>query len=686
MKRTFDLGQLDWRLAGFVPEQWRFGKLGDIATSAFSDVPAIPASVPGSVQAALREASIIPDWNAGLDARQCEWVENRQWVYQARLPAKWLKTGARFRLHCQGLDTSGWIYVNGHEVGAFRGSFVPHTFDLTPHLRARNNLLQIIFDVPPRWLGQFGYTSRITEWKPRFNYTWDWTSRLVQIGIWDAITLEAIDGAEIERLRCVTDVDRATGLGSVRVIGTASHADGCMVEVRIEDARRMTSKQIGFETSAGLVGSANSRLESRIQHRDDLLTEHTDVDEHRFDISLGNLPVDLWWPNGAGNQPRYTVCCRLIAPEGHVCDEQIRTVGFKHVAWRPCEGAPAEADPWICVVNGQPVFLQGVNWTPIRPNFADVPEAEYRKRLELYRDLGCNLLRVWGGACLERECFYRICDELGLLVWQEFPLSSSGVDNWPPEDERSIAEMAEIAASYIERRQHHVSLLLWCGGNELQGGLDGSKAGVGKPVDTSHPLIAKLAHVVAGMDPGRRFLPTSSSGPRFEARAADFGKGLHWDIHGPWKLPGTMAEWAKYWAGDDALFRSETGAPGASPVEIIRRYRGDLAEMPGTADNPLWRRTSWWIEWPTFVQEQGREPISLEEFVAWSQARQAEALVIAARACKGRFPRCGGFLVWMGHDSFPCTANTAIVDFDGNPKPAALAVKEVFSRPNVRTL
>ena len=141
-----------------------------------------------------------------------------------------------------------------------------------------------------------------------------------------------------------------------------------------------------------------------------------------------------------------------------------------------------------------------------------------------------------------------------------------------------------------------------------------------------------------------------------------------------------MAEWIEYWAGDDALFRSETGAPGASSAEIIRRSKGDLAEMPGTADNPLWRRTSWWIEWPIFVEECGREPASLEEFVAWSQARQAEALVIAARACKDRFPRCGGFIIWMGHDSFPCTANTAIVDFDGEPKPAALALREVFRK------
>jgi len=660
MKNCFDLSQLDWRLAGFVPEQWRFGKLGDIAASGFTDVAALPAPVPGSVQEALRRAGVLPDWNVGLNARQCEWVENRQWVYQAKLPAKWLKGRGRARLRCAGLDYSGWIYVNGHEAGAFRGSFVPHTFDLTAYLRKRDNLLQIIFDVPPRWLGQFGRTSQITEWKPRFNYTWDWTSRLVQIGVWDAITLEITDGPAFEALRCVTEVDAATGLGSVRVIAAASAAAGCRVEVEVADAAGRA--RTGLEASAGWVGNASDRLKPRDQ----------------LDIRLDDLPVALWQPNGAGDQPLYTVRCRLIGPDGAVHDEQTRPVGFRRIEWRQCEGAPVGADPWLCVVNGQPIFLQGVNWTPIRPNFADVPEADYRKRLELYRNLGCNLLRVWGGAFLEKECFYNLCDELGLLVWQEFPLSSSGVDNWPPEDEGSIAAMAAIAASYIERRQHHACLLLWCGGNELVGGLNGSKVGATVPVDTSHPLIGRLAQVVADLDGGQRFLPTSSSGPRFGARQEDFGKGLHWDVHGPWKMPGTLDEWRAYWAGDDALFRSETGAPGASPVEIIERSAGDLPILPGSADNLLWRRTSWWIEWPIFVQEHGREPADLAEFVAWSQARQAEALVIAASACKSRFPRCGGFLVWMGHDSFPCTANTAVVDFEGRAKPAALALGKVL--------
>jgi beta-mannosidase len=401
--------------------------------------------------------------------------------------------------------------------------------------------------------------------------------------------------------------------------------------------------------------------------------------DQAFEVIWQDLDVDLWWPNGMGEQPLYTLTVELLNAGGDGEDRTVRTVGFKEVVWRPCEGAPVEADPWLCIVNGREVFLRGVNWTPIRPNFADVTTEQVRQRLETYRNLHMNVLRVWGGAYLERADFYALCDELGLLVWQEFPLSSSGVDNYAPDDPESIAAMAEIARSYIERRQHHVSLFIWCGGNELQDDKDGERGNDGGPLGLEHPLLKRLGEVVHELDPTRRYLPTSASGPRFYASPDEFGEGVHWDVHGPWKPEGALDErWAAYWGGDDALIRSEVGAPGPSSADLIRRYAGDCAPFPASYANPLWRRTSWWIEWPQFVAELGHEPETLEAYVAWGQQRQARALAIAARSCKERFPRCGGFILWMGHDSFPCTANTAILDFEGNPKPAAYALAEVF--------
>ncbi|MDH7482848.1 MAG: glycoside hydrolase family 2 TIM barrel-domain containing protein [Armatimonadota bacterium] len=651
MKKQYNLSKLHWKLSGWIPEYWRLNQTAEIGTSPDAEIPAIPAHVPGSVQHALLEAGIIPDWNVGLNFRECEWVENRHWIYEVAIPDEWIEARKTFRLKCLGLDFAGEVILNGKLVSDFCGSFIPHCFNLTPHLQEKGNILRIVFTTPPRWLGQFGYTSKMKDWKVRFNYTWDWTARLVQIGIWDDVILEVTDGREIKDFRCFTDADPVTATGIIQMNG--------LVSARKSDLIRITLTQ-------------NKQI---------IRTEEVPP-EHISQGVIWEVPsIELWWPNMEGQQPLYILSCTLVDKEGRELDQIDRRIGFKHVRWVPCEDAPENADPWICEVNGRPIFLQGVNWTPIRTNFADVTIEDYRKRLELYRDLGCNVLRVWGGAVLEKECFYDLCDELGILVWQEFPLSSSGVDNLPPDDEKTIREMSEIAKSYIARRQHHVSLLLWSGGNELMY-LDG------KPVDISHPLIKRFHDIVKNEDPTRRFLPTSASGPSEWGSPENFGKGIHWDVHGPWKAVGNLeCEWSDYWKNDDALFRSEVGAPSASPTEIIRKSAGKLPVMPATPENPLWRRTStWWIEWHEFVAEKGREPESLDEYVAWSQERQKKALAIAVKACKGRFPRCGGIILWMGHDCFPCTANTAIVDFEGNPKPAALELKEIWRNPSTKPL
>ena len=657
MKQRHDLGGLEWTVAGYVPTSWT-GRSMELGFALEPEVAPVPAHVPGSVQGALRTAGVIPDWNVGFNSRDCEWVENREWMYTVRLPDAWFKSGRRFVLRCGGLDGPGLVVFNTRRVGSFDNAFVPHTFDLTPHIRETGNELHLVFCLPPRWLGQVGYTSQMKDWKPRFNYTWDWMPRLVQVGPWEPVTLEITDTVELGAVRCRTDWDVAAGTGTLWAGGTVQPepAEGCRVRLTLRQAESVVAS-LDLTPAQWAAGT-----------------------EWR------GLKVRPWWPNGAGERALYTVAVELLDAAGNGVDVEARTVGFKHIDWQACAGAPAGADPWICVVNGTPVFLQGIDWTPIRPTFADLTREDYRRLIEQYRDLGMNSFRVWGGAYLEKSWFYDLCDEQGLLVWQEFPLSSSGHENWPHEDEPSMRVLEQVAASYIARRQHHASLLMWCGGNELQGDLQGNKTGTGRPVDLTHPLMQRWKALVDREDPGRRFVPTSSSGPRFYANESDFGKGLHWDVHGPWKGPGaTPADWARYWENDDALFRSETGAPGTSSADLIRRYAGGLSAVPGTLANPLWRRFAWWIEWGEFAREHGREPAGLDEYVAWSQARQATALGLAVRACKRRFPGIGGVILWMGHDAFPCLANTSIVDFEGNLKPAARVVGDVFRGASAHT-
>ena len=630
-----NLGAYTWTLAGYSPMSWTMGRVLEQAIPCISEIAPVPARVPGSVQQALLTAGVIPDWTRRLDSRACEWVEHRDWIYSVELPREDLE-GRRKALRCLGLDGYGLVFLNRTQVGSFENGYVPHTFSLDGVPIGESNLLEIVFNGLPRFNGTPFISSQIRDMKARFNYSWDWMPRNVQIGIWDEVWLEIDEEAVLDGLLIQTDYDIRVGGGQLILQG--EFADALALCVTLDEKPLGTCQN--EELARGL--------------------------------TLGGLAVEPWQCNGTGEPRLYRLCLELRDASGRLVDRRQEKVGFKHVEWLKNEGAPAQADPWICELNGRSVFLAGVNWTPIRANYADVTEADYRLRLETYKEIGFNVLRVWGGAFLEKSCFYSLCDELGLLVWQEFPLSSSGPDNEPPNDAETIERWAEVARSYVRRRRHHVSLLLWCGGNELQTATTG-KPGVGLPLTNAHPMLKRLRDVCADEDPGTRYLPCSSSGPAFVANPDDFGRGMHWDVHGPWR-----SEPASYWNSDDALFRSETGAPGASPMDILETYYPGCNLLPVSADNAYWRRFYWWVDEETYTMECGCKPEHIGLYVAWSQDHQAKALVRALTACLKRFPAIGGMIIWMGHDSFPCLANTSILDFYGRMKPAARAIREVL--------
>ncbi len=659
-KQRYDLSTLKWQLSGYMPYMERGAtSIVDIRKTTVQRIGPIPASVPGSAQLALLNAGLIKDWNVGLNAYDCQWVENLHWVYQTVIPDQWLHSGKQFRLHCEGLDYRGGIFLNGTLVANFEGSFAPHDFDLGPHLKAGGNVLEILFEPPPRYLGQLGYASRMKALKPRFNYGWEWTCRLVQAGVWDAITLEVIAAGEIREFRAVADVNMATGHGLLKIFGAAS--GGGKIRLTLADEAGVVHQQ---------------------EMEPPLLAKHG--------VEWKDLPVELWWPNGHGEQKLYSLTCELLDEKGPWIDRQVRTVGFRNIQWRKTKGAKntanayldvvPEADRYLCAVNGKEIFLCGINWTPIRPNFADLKPEDYDKRLNAYHDMGVKILRAWGGAFLETEYFYNQCDRLGILVWQEFSLSGASIDRFPPDDPEFVEAWGRIAESYIKRRQHHSSLLLWCGGNELFNDLNGINPGRHvEPLTIRHPVLKQFAEVIDRLDHGRRFVQTAPYGPRLFNTIENCGKGLFWDTHGPYICTGPVdGAWKELWDKSDSMFYSEMGALGASSVELIQKYKGDLHAFPCSAENPLWNRNPLWIDWPEFIQEKGPAPENLEEYVAWSQARQAAALALAARAAMSRFPACGGFIVWMGHDAFPNTSNMSVIDFEGNLKPSGIELGKIY--------
>jgi hypothetical protein len=290
VRKLHDLSQLDWTLTGWHPNVWRFAASPGVPGG--PEVAAIPARVPGSVQGALRDAGLIPDWNVGLNSRQCEWVENRDWMFEAELPGEWIPKGGRARLKCDGLDYQGVVLVNGRQAGRFRGTHVPHVFDLTRRLTAQgSNRLTLVFTEIPRYLGQIGYTSKVREWKTRFNYVWDWVPRIVQIGVWDQIRLEVQHGDAINTLSLYPDYDHRAQRGAI-VVG------------------------------ANLALARAERIEIIVAGDDGEVARRCLAVEADFRCRVDGLRVRPWHPNGNGEQRLYTVHVRLLDRDGAALDQE----------------------------------------------------------------------------------------------------------------------------------------------------------------------------------------------------------------------------------------------------------------------------------------------------------------------------------------------------------------------------
>jgi beta-mannosidase len=639
------LSHLAWQVRGFRPYYW-FKRNGIEHVGHFQpDIQAVAAVIPGSAQTALRKARKLPDWNVGTDSLLCQWVEHFQWEFFTELPKLKFQAGDSIVLHCEGLDYSGWIGIDGKPVAEFSGALVRHRFDLTPYLAdSKPHRLSILFELPPEEQGQAGFTSRSHFFKPRYNFSWDWTPRLVPIGIWDDLWIE-------------------TGPPQPRVLKVVPSLADDFHTGRLD--LLIESPDDGIELAVSLARRGQSAIDKTVS-----------LIAGRQTISLSELSVEPWFPNGYGKHPLYELTVRSA---DQIIDR--RTVGFKNVQWLPNPGAPADAHALLCQVNGVPVFLQGVNWTPIRMDYHDTPPTEYKKRINLYKQMGCTILRVWGGAFLEREIFYDLCDRAGLMVWQEFPLSSSTAESATPRDPAVIEQLEAIATDYIHRRAHHASKLLWCGGNELESVPD--ESGKSAPLQASDPCLAALKQVVQIEDPYTLFLPTSPSGGVFYAHAKNFGKGIHSHVHGPWNHDGSWSHAIDYWSGDDSTFRSECGMPSAQSFTLMKKYAGKLPLWPPTKENPYWSHTTlFWLPKGRFdhVLQGLKGEVALKKFIAITEEWQTKVLILAASGCKSKFPHCSGFIIWMGHDCFPCPINTSILDFAGKPKPAYAALKKIFRR------
>ncbi|MDN4613367.1 glycoside hydrolase family 2 TIM barrel-domain containing protein [Leifsonia sp. F6_8S_P_1B] len=689
------------------------------ASAAIAAAPGwLPATVPGSVIDDLHRAGEVPDPRVGRNSRASEWVAERSWVYRRAVEVPAGVDARVALLEFDGVDPGADVYWDGDLVGSIDGLYRRGRFELTAAQTTPGRHKLALHVLPaPASEPQVGRTERVRVHAPRLGYGWDFSPRLRHQGIWrsarlrfgDALLREVEVRARVEPQHSAEAVG-ATGLEGVvearweapLISGSATPASRVTITVMPETKPNDMSQHAAggrddtarpansiVEPATAVAATGAGAVDAAVAPTDIDGTEATATATEangmasatvtaptRSGTATLRLPSPaLWHPNTAGSQPLYRVTVTLTDADGRVLDSTSRLTGFRTAELVRNEGAPADARGYTAVVNGTPVAMVGWNWTPADTLFGAIRDETVEHLLGLAAASGARMVRVWGGGLIESEHFYETCDRLGLLVWQEFSQSSSGMQSAPSTDPAFVALMREEAEAIVPTRVHHPSLLVWGGGNELDEG--------GVPLDdTRSPVLAALHETVEARDPGRSWLPTSPTGPEFHNRLDRIraNPGGQHDVHGPWEHQGLVAQYELYNAGTN-LAHSEFGVEGMTNLRSLEALIPEPDRWPADRTNPVYRHLGEWWNNATQVNALfGARPRDLETLNRASQLLQATGLQYAVEADRRRWPRNAMVLPWQLNESFPNAWCTAAVDYRGEPKPAFHAVARAFER------
>jgi beta-mannosidase len=618
------------------------------------------AKVPGDVHLDLLANKLIPEPFYRDNESKLQWIEKASWEYRLSFDVtpKQLAS-ANLDMVFDGLDAACEVYVNGkpllHADNMHRSWRVP----VKTNVHAGKNLLRIVFPSPIEaahevaskdpWQTKTTVEDKEYIRKAAYEYGWDWGPRFVTSGVWRPVHLEAWDNVRISNLH-VRQRD---------VSAAVAHLDA---EVEVEAATSGVAQiMVGYENSGSPLNLSR--------------TVHLQVGTNVVDIPFEIDSPKLWYPVGYGSQPLYRFTAR-VREAGRVEDERKQKIGLRSVVLR------RDLDAWgrsfEFVVNGIPVFAKGANVIPFDSFPSRVTTADYRHILESARDANMNMVRVWGGGYYGSDEFYAICDELGLMVWQDFMFGN----RWQPGTYAFKQEIEREAIEQVRRLRDHPSIVLWCGNNEMESlfnhwaGKDTHSAEVRFQMwqDYLTEFSGIIPRVVARLDPEIPYWPSSPSAD-FEAKSDKFmsGDAHDWSVwHG--RVPFSDYEKHKY------RFVSEYGFQSFPEMRTIESFTSPED------------RTS--IFTPVMVQHQKSgignsvihdyllkdytEPKDFASFLYVSQVLQAEGVKIGSEHWRRSRPVTMGTLFWQLNDCWP-VASWSSIDSAGRWKALQYYARRFFA-------
>lgn len=609
------------------------------------------AHVPGSVYADLTADGTMPDpfWRENeLDAFE---RMKKDYVYQRAFTVTEAQLAhAHVELVCKGLDTLAHVSLNGREIAFADNMHITWVWDVKEQLHAGENTLEIRFDSPilycakkaeeaPGWESSDATPGFRHLRKAHCMFGWDWGPRLPDAGIWRPIFLRTWDTARLEN-----------------ALMLQAHHDG-VVDVTIRPE---------------IAGESAWSAEITAPDGEVLTLPETMAAEQV--IAIQN--PQLWWPNGLGKQPLYRVTVRLATGDTRVWRIGLRTMTVSR-----------EKDEWgeeFChVVNGMKVFAMGADYIPEDNILARVTPERTRRLLEDCKAANFNAIRVWGGGYYPDDAFYDICDELGLMVWQDLMYACAFYD-LTPDFERSIRVETH---QNVARLRHHASLALICGNNEMEMFMAGANSALinhrtWEFVPTYPHHITDyvkmfeyiLPAIVKETAPQTYWWPASpSSGGNFDApNDENRGDNHYWDV---WHGEKPFTEYRKFFF----RYASEFGFQSFPCLKSVEQFTlPDDRNIFSRVMERHQRNQAANGKILSYLSQTFRYPNSFDDLLYASQLMQAEAIRYGVEHWRRNRGRCMGAIIWQLNDIWP-VASWASIDYYGRWKALHYAAKRFFA-------
>ncbi len=629
-----------------------------------------PAKVPGTVHANLLQNGLIEDPFYRLNEHDLQWVDKKDWEYRTNLKVESDQLNSdRIEAVFKGLDTHADVYINNEKILVTDNMFREWKADVKHLLKVGDNELRIFFHSPIK-IGVQKYDSlnykipvsqndlaeigglgekkvSVHLRKAGYHFGWDWGPRLVTSGIWQPVILKLWNLATIT---------------NVQVIQKNLSGKSATLKIPVE-IEAVKEGEVSLSVVVDGVKLYNNNL-----------TLKKGVHLYPVEVTLEN--PELWYPNGAGEQKLYNVEVQLRHENKTFSRSQTR-IGLRTV--EVVQEADTVGRSFYLKVNDRPMFMKGVNYIPQDVFLDRVSRDQYKYLIESAAKANMNMIRVWGGGIYEKDIFYELCDEYGILVWQDFMFACSMY----PGDEAFLENVKKEAVYQVKRLRNHPSLALWCGNNESlvawynwgwkQNAIDKQGQEIADKIWNDYETIFHkiLLEAVKEHDPDKFYW---SSSPQAETGVPEnYTSG---DVH----------YWGVWWGQEDfenyktkiPRFMSEYGFQSFPELKTVKKFAEEedwdiySEVMKSHQRSNIGNGT---IE--NYMLRHYKKPVDFPMFLYVGQLLQAEGIKTAIEAHRTNMPYCMGSLYWQLNDCWP-VASWSSIDYYGEWKAVQYFVSKAF--------